>query len=129
MHIFFFLLGSNVTLMVGSSKLTRIQAIQPIFIFFHLDKCNPCSFLVTWKLGGCQLVVLLCLEVFWLHFCFRYAGFGSANMKPAPPVGFNLTFWCPQGQVFESDWLAMPFVMMTCQVNNEKIKLMLTLTH
>ena len=34
----------------------------------------------------------------------------------APPVGFNLTFVCPNGQVFESDWLAMPFVMTTCQV-------------
>ncbi len=34
----------------------------------------------------------------------------------APPVGFNLTFACPSGQVFESDWLAAPFVMMTCQV-------------
>jgi hypothetical protein len=37
-------------------------------------------------------------------------------MTPAPPVGFNLTFVCPQGQVFESNWLAIPFVMMTCQV-------------
>ena len=62
-------------------------------------------------------------------FPYSFAGFGSANMKPAPPVGFNLTFICPQGQVFESDWLAMPFVMMTCQVNNEKIKLLLNLTH
>jgi hypothetical protein len=34
----------------------------------------------------------------------------------APPVGFNLTFVCPDGQVFASDWLAAPFVMMTCQV-------------
>jgi hypothetical protein len=37
-------------------------------------------------------------------------------MSPAPPVGFNLTFACPQGQVFASDWLAIPFIMMTCQV-------------
>ncbi len=47
---------------------------------------------------------------------FSYAGFGSKNMVFAPPVGFNLTFACPAGQVFESDWLAAPFVMMTCQV-------------
>jgi hypothetical protein len=37
-------------------------------------------------------------------------------MAFAPPVGFNLTFSCPDKQVFESDWFAMPFVMMTCQV-------------
>jgi hypothetical protein len=37
-------------------------------------------------------------------------------MTPSPPVGFNLTFVCPDKQVFESDWLAIPFVMMTCQV-------------
>ncbi len=41
-------------------------------------------------------------------------------MTPAPPVGFNLTFACPQGQVFASDWLAIPFVMMTCQVGEPK---------
>jgi hypothetical protein len=39
-------------------------------------------------------------------------------MAFAPPVGFNLTFSCPEGQVFESDWFAMPFVMMTCQVRS-----------
>ena len=38
-------------------------------------------------------------------------------MTPSPPVGFNLTFVCPDKQVFESDWLAIPFVMMTCQVD------------
>ena len=37
-------------------------------------------------------------------------------MTPAPPVGFNLTFICPTGQVFEHDWFATPFIMMTCQV-------------
>jgi hypothetical protein len=47
---------------------------------------------------------------------FSYAGFGNKNMVFAPPVGFNLTFVCPDGQVFASDWLAAPFVMMTCQV-------------
>ena len=48
---------------------------------------------------------------------FSYVGFGAKDMVFAPPVGFNLTFACPTGQVFESDWLAMPFVMTTCQVS------------
>ena len=106
--------------MVGSFKLTRIQAIQHISTFFRLGKCNPCNYLVTWKLGVWNFVMFRLVRR-WLHFCFSFAGFGSANMKPAPPVGFNLTFVCPQGQVFESDWLAMPFVMMTCQVLELKI--------
>ena len=38
-------------------------------------------------------------------------------MTPAPNVGFNLTYVCPEEQVFEHDWFATPFVMMTCQVN------------
>ena len=37
-------------------------------------------------------------------------------MKPAPPVGFNLTYVCPDGMVFAHDWFATPFVMMTCLV-------------
>ena len=37
-------------------------------------------------------------------------------MTPAPNVGFNLTYVCPEEQVFEHDWFATPFVMMTCQV-------------
>jgi hypothetical protein len=49
-----------------------------------------------------------------------FAGFGDATMTPAPPVGFNLTFVCPRGQVFESNWLAIPFVMMTCQVRKKR---------
>ena len=49
-------------------------------------------------------------------FYFSYAGFGDANLSPAPPVGFNLTFRCPEGQVFDNDWFATPFVMSTCQV-------------
>ena len=115
-----FFLGSSVMLMVGSFKLTRIQAIQHISTFFRLGKCNPCNYLVTWKLGVWNFVVFRLVRR-WLHICFSFAGFGRANMKPAPPVGFNLTFVCPQGQVFESDWLAMPFVMMTCQVRKKTI--------
>ena len=62
-----------------------------------------------------------------------YVGFGGAgilqkqisliahilmisDLTPAPVVGFNLTFVCPEGQVFDHDWFASPFVMMTCQV-------------
>ena len=48
-----------------------------------------------------------------------YVGFGPRDLTPAPPVGFNLTFICPEGQVFEHDWFATPFIMMTCQVNSE----------
>ena len=46
-----------------------------------------------------------------------YVGFGPADLTPAPPVGFNLTFICPAGQVFDHDWFATPFLMMTCQEN------------
>ena len=28
-----------------------------------------------------------------------YVGFGPEDLTPAPPVGFNLTFICPEGQV------------------------------
>ena len=36
-------------------------------------------------------------------------------MSPAPPVGFNVTFVCPPNHVFDFDWFAIPFIMMTCQ--------------
>ena len=39
-------------------------------------------------------------------------------MKPAPGIGFNVTYVCPDGMVFDSDWFAKPFVLMTCQVNS-----------
>ena len=53
------------------------------------------------------------------------------DLQPAPPVGFNLTFVCPEGevrktfsdllkistQVFNHDWFATPFVLTTCQPN------------
>ena len=107
--------------MVGSSKLTRIQAIQLIFTSFHLDRFNPCSYLVIWLSGISAQTSYKWNFLQFNMFPYSFAGFGSANMKPAPPVGFNLTFICPQGQVFESDWLAMPFVMMTCQVLELKI--------
>ena len=55
-----------------------------------------------------------------------------SDLQPAPRVGFNLTFVCPEGQVFNSqkskvkqspkkvfdhDWFATPFVLTTCQPN------------
>ena len=49
---------------------------------------------------------------------FNYVGFGGPDQQPAPPVGFNLTFFCPEGMVFNHDWFATPFVMMTCQVRS-----------
>ena len=37
-------------------------------------------------------------------------------MEAAPKIGFNLTYSCPEGEVFNHDWFATPFVLMTCQV-------------
>ena len=39
------------------------------------------------------------------------------DLTPAPPVGFNLTFECSEDEVFDHDWFAAPFIMMTCQVS------------
>ena len=39
----------------------------------------------------------------------------TSDLSPAPPVGFNVTFVCPEGEVFDHDWFATPFIMMTCQ--------------
>ena len=50
----------------------------------------------------------------------RFVGFGDGDLEPAPPVGFNLTYQCPEGMVFDHDWMARPFVMMTCQVRAKK---------
>ena len=44
-----------------------------------------------------------------------YVGFGPSDLEPAPPVGFNLTYTCPEGWVFAHDWFAVPFVMTTCR--------------
>ena len=46
----------------------------------------------------------------------NFIGFGPKDMTAAPEVGYNLTYVCPDGQVFDHDWFATPFVMMTCQV-------------
>ncbi len=68
------------------------------------------------KADQCSSIFLVQFLLSHFCYCFSYVGFGAKNMVFAPPVGFNLTFVCPPGQVFESDWLATPFVMMTCQV-------------
>ena len=36
-------------------------------------------------------------------------------MRAAPPIGYNLTYVCPPGMVWDHDWFAVPFIMMTCQ--------------
>ena len=64
-HMFFFL-GSSVMPMVGSFKLTRIQAIQHISTFFRLGKCNPCNYLVTWKLGVWNFVMFRLVRRSWV---------------------------------------------------------------
>ena len=46
----------------------------------------------------------------------NFIGFGPKDMTAAPEVGNNITYVCPEGQVFNHDWFATPFVMMTCQV-------------
>ena len=38
------------------------------------------------------------------------------DMEAAPKIGFNLTYSCPGGMVFNHDWFATPFILMTCQV-------------
>ena len=50
------------------------------------------------------------------HAEVSFIGFGPADMTAAPEVGFNLTYVCPENQVFDHDWFATPFVMMTWQV-------------
>ena len=42
-------------------------------------------------------------------------GTSTSDLSPAPPVGFNVTFVCPPNHVFDFDWFAIPFIMMTCQ--------------
>lgn len=41
-------------------------------------------------------------------------------MRAAPPIGYNLTYSCPEGMVFDHDWFATPFVMMTCKVTRHQ---------
>ena len=42
----------------------------------------------------------------------------ALDLTAAPEVGYNLTYVCPEGQVFDHDWFATPFVFMTCQVKD-----------
>ena len=62
-----------------------------------------------------------------------FLGIGDEKMTPAPQMGFNITYKCPPGQlllskhvitflfcsgeVFDSDWYATPFILMTCMDN------------
>ena len=53
----------------------------------------------------------------------------NLDLTPAPPVGFNLTFECSDGEVFDHDWFAAPFILMTCQVTSvSSLSLSLSLT-
>ena len=38
-------------------------------------------------------------------------------MDPGLAIGLNVTYSCPDGQVFDSDWFATPQVRLTCQQN------------
>ena len=85
--------------------------------FYHLEELFIDSITNVKLLGGAEI---------------SYTGFGGrgrntksskfkpkqfdSDLTPAPPVGFNVTFQCPEGYVFNSDWFATPFLMMTCQV-------------
>ena len=51
----------------------------------------------------------------------NFIGFGPKDMTAAPEVGYNLTYVCPEGQVFDHDWFATPFVTMMCQVMYVKL--------
>ena len=57
------------------------------------------------------LLVLVCLYEFPHYHPFL------PDLQPAPPVGFNVTFVCPEGQVFDHDWFASAFVLITCGLN------------
>ena len=48
-----------------------------------------------------------------------FAGIVPFDLQPSSffPVGFNLTFMCPDAMVFERDWFASPNVVSTCQVH------------
>ena len=47
-----------------------------------------------------------------------FAGIVPFDLQPSSffPVGFNVTFMCPDGMSFEQDWFVRPYVVSTCQV-------------
>ena len=51
-----------------------------------------------------------------IHLTFISISSCCSDLMPAPPVNYNLTYVCPEGQVFNHDWFAIPFILMTCQV-------------
>merc|ERR1719483_1569478 len=46
-----------------------------------------------------------------------FAGIVHADLTPSTlfPVSYNLTYVCPDGQVFDHDWFATPGILLTCQ--------------
>ena len=50
-----------------------------------------------------------------------FAGVVPSDLEPSSffPVGFNLTYECPEGMVFETDWFANPVIRLTCQQSGE----------
>ena len=52
-------------------------------------------------------------------FLHKFIFLSASDLTAAPEVGYNLTYICPEGQVFDHDWFATPFVFMTCQVSGE----------
>ena len=48
-----------------------------------------------------------------------FAGVVPQDLLPSSffPVGYNVTYECPDGMVFEHDWFASPFVLITCKVS------------
>ena len=39
------------------------------------------------------------------------------DVDPGLAIGLNVTYSCPDGQVFDSDWFATPRVRLTCRQN------------
>ena len=50
-----------------------------------------------------------------------FAGVVPFDLQPSSffPVGFNLTWVCPEGMVFHHDWFANPYVQLMCQVGKD----------
>ena len=88
---------------------------QPYPHFFHL--LSPDKIVSVRVVGEVMISYIGFGDQGKLWYLPMHSHYSSlSDLQPAPPVGFNLTFMCPEGQVFNHDWFATPFVMMTCQV-------------
>ncbi len=47
----------------------------------------------------------------------NFIGFGEPGFHPAVPTGTRITYGCPDGLKFESDWYRLPRVTVECDSN------------